>query len=125
MNPVSTPAAPAAIGPYSQAIVHGGVVYCSGQIPLDPATMTLVGGSVADQTRQVLHNLGAVLAAAGVGPEHVLQTTVYLVDMQDFAEMNDIYAGFFGQHKPARATVAVAGLPKGARVEIACIAALR
>ncbi len=125
MNSVSTPNAPAAIGPYSQAIVHGGTVYCSGQIALDPVTMTLVTGSVTHETHQVLTNLGAVLTAAGSGLALVLQTTVYLADMSDFAEMNKVYEDFFGSHRPARATVAAAGLPKAARVEIACIAALR
>ncbi len=124
MNPVATPHAPAAIGPYSQAQVHAGLVYCSGQIALDPASMKLVTDSIADETRQVLTNLAAVLTAAGSGIDHVLQTTVYLADMQDFTAMNEVYSAFFGEHRPARATVA-AGLPRGARVEIACIAALR
>ena len=118
MNAVSTPDAPAAIGPYSQAVLHGGLVYCSGQIALDPATGAVVEGGVPEQTRQVLRNLGAVLAAAGSGPERVLKTTVYLRDMADFSAMNTVYAEFFGSARPARATVAVAGLPRDVRVEI-------
>lgn len=125
MTPIHTPLAPAAIGPYSQAMAFGGLVYCSGQIALDPGTLTLVRGTVADETRRALTNLDAVLAAAGSDRSLVLQTTVYLADMSDFAEMNEVYATFFGDHRPARATVAAAGLPKAARVEIACIAAQR
>ena len=125
MSPVATPHAPAAIGPYSQALVHAGLVYCSGQIALDPASMTLLSDSIPAETRQVLTNLAAVLTAAGSGVDHVLQTTVYLADMQDFTAMNEVYSDFFGEHRPARATIAAAGLPRGARVEIACIAALR
>jgi 2-iminobutanoate/2-iminopropanoate deaminase len=125
MTTISTPDAPAAIGPYSQAVAHGGLVYCSGQIPLDPATGALVGGEdVAAQTRQVLANLDAVLRAAGTSREHVLRTGVFLRDMADFAEMNAVYAAFFGEARPARATVAVAGLPRDVRVEIDCIAAV-
>jgi len=124
MNVVHSAAAPAAIGPYSQAIVHGGLVYCSGQIALDPTTGTLVVADVAGETRQVLANLQAVLAAAGSKPSDVLKTTVYLVDMGDFPAMNEVYGPFFAPHKPARATVAVAGLPRGVRVEIECIAAV-
>lgn len=124
MNSVSTPNAPAAIGPYSQAVVHAGVVWCSGQIALDPGRMEVVDGGVAEETTQVLANLDAVLRAAGSSPGRVLQTTVYLRDMADFAEMNAVYASFFGDHRPARATVAVAGLPRGVRVEIACVAAI-
>jgi len=124
MNAVSTPEAPAAIGPYSQAVVHGGVVWCSGQIALDPARMEIVSGGVAEETTQVLANLEAVLRAAGSSPSRVLQTTVYLRDMEHFAEMNAVYAAFFGEHRPARATVAVAGLPRGVRVEISCVAAI-
>lgn len=124
MNSVSTPNAPAAIGPYSQAVVHAGVVWCSGQIALDPGRMEVVEGGVAEETTQVLANLDAVLRAAGSAPSRVLQTTVYLRDMADFAEMNAVYASFFGDHRPARATVAVAGLPRGVRVEIACVAAI-
>lgn len=125
MTPISTHSAPAAIGPYAQAIVHGGVVYCSGQIPLDPASAQVVEGDVAAQTRQVLANLEAVLVAAGSGLDCVLKTTVYLRDMADFGAMNGVYAERFGDWRPARATVAVAGLPRDVRVEIDCVAALR
>lgn len=122
---VSTPDAPAAIGPYSQAIVHAGLVYCSGQVALDPATKELVPGGVEAQTRQVLKNLGNVLAAAGSSFERVLKTTVYLKDMGDFAAMNAVYGEHFLSAPPARATVEVARLPKDARVEIDCVAALK
>ncbi len=119
---VSTPDAPKAIGPYSQAIVHGQMVYTAGQVALDPATMELVPGGVAEQAERVLTNLRAVLAAAGCGLGQVIKTTVYLVDMADFSAMNEVYARHFGDHRPARSTVAVAGLPKGARVEIDVVA---
>jgi 2-iminobutanoate/2-iminopropanoate deaminase len=119
---VSTPDAPKAIGPYSQAIVHGQMVYTAGQVALDPATMELVPGGVAEQSERVFVNLRAVLAAAGSGLEQVVKATVYLVDMADFGAMNEVYAKHFGEHRPARSTVAVAGLPKGARVEIDVIA---
>ncbi|MSQ02982.1 MAG: RidA family protein [Myxococcales bacterium] len=122
MTPISTTLAPAAIGPYSQAMVHGGLCWCSGQIALDPATGAVVEGGVAEQTRRVLANLDAVLLAAGSERHHVLRTTVYLRDMADFAAMNTEYAAFFGSARPARATVAVAGLPKEVRVEIDCVA---
>lgn len=121
---VSTPNAPGAIGPYSQAIVHRGQVFCSGQIGLDPATGKLVDGGIAAQTERALQNLEAVLAAAGTSLAMVLRTTVFLATMDDFAAMNDVYAKRFGTVRPARSTVAVAGLPRGARVEIDCIAAL-
>lgn len=117
--PVSSPNAPAAIGPYSQAVVHQGLVYCSGQIAAD-----LAQAPVAEQTAQVLRNLEAVLTAAGATRDSVLKTNVYLRDMADFAAMNEVYAAFFGAHKPARATVAVAGLPRDVRVEIDCVAAV-
>ena len=122
---VSTPGAPKAIGPYSQAIVHGGLVYTAGQVALDPATMELVAGGVAEQADRALTNLAAVLAAAGSGLDRVIKTTVYLVDMADFGAMNEVYARHFGDHRPARSTVAVAGLPKGARVEIDVIAVIK
>jgi len=124
MTLVATPNAPAAIGPYSQAVAHGGIVYCSGQIALDPETGAMLDGDVGQQTRQVLKNLDAVLHAAGTGRARVLRTTVYLRDMADFSAMNLVYTEFFGDARPARATVAVAGLPRDARVEIDCIAAL-
>ena len=122
---VSTPGAPKAIGPYSQAIVHGGLVYTAGQVALDPATMELVPGGVAEQADRALTNLTAVLAEAGSGLDRVVKTTVYLVDMADFGAMNEVYARHFGSHRPARSTVAVAGLPKGARVEIDVIAVIK
>ena len=122
---VSTPGAPKAIGPYSQAIVHGGLVYTAGQVALDPATMELVPGGVAEQADRALSNLTAVLAEAGSGLDRVMKTTVYLVDMADFGAMNEVYARHFGTHRPARSTVAVAGLPKGARVEIDVIAVIK
>jgi 2-iminobutanoate/2-iminopropanoate deaminase len=122
---VSTDKAPKAIGPYSQAVRIDGLVYTAGQIPLDPATMELVEGSIEAQTLQVLTNLKHVLEAAGSDINHVVKTTVFLADMNDFAAMNTIYAEFFTENPPARSTVAVAGLPKGARVEIEAIALLR
>lgn len=123
---VSTPDAPAAIGPYSQAVVHAGLVYCSGQIALDPRTGELVEGDVAAQTRQVLTNLAHVLEAAGSGLDHVLKTTVYLKSIGEFPRMNEVYGTFFPEKAPpARATVEVARLPRDARVEIDCVAVLR
>ncbi len=119
---VSTPDAPAAIGPYSQAVQVHGVVFCSGQIGLDPATGKLVEGGVIEQATQALNNLGAVLRASGSAPHRVLKTTVFLKDMADFPAVNGIYASFFGEHKPARATVAAAGLPMNALFEIECTA---
>ncbi|GAB6062445.1 RidA family protein [Deferrisoma palaeochoriense] len=119
---VSTDQAPKAIGPYSQAVVAGGFVFCSGQIPLDPETGEMVAGDIREQTRRVLENLRAVLEAAGSGLERVVKTTVFLADMGDFAAMNEVYAGFFPDRPPARAAVAVAALPKGARVEIEAVA---
>jgi 2-iminobutanoate/2-iminopropanoate deaminase len=122
MQIIKTPQAPEAIGPYSQAVTAGNLVFCSGQIPLDPATMKLIEGTVAEQTAQVFKNLSAVLKAAGSGLDKVVKTTVFLKDMNDFVEMNETYAAFFGEHKPARATVEVARLPKDVKVEIECIA---
>ena len=120
---VTTPNAPAAIGPYSQAIVAAGLVHCSGQIALDPSTGTLLDGPVAAQAERVLENLKAVLAAAGTSLARVVKTTVYLQRIEDFAEVNAVYARFFeGDTPPARATVAVRALPKGALVEIDCVA---
>lgn len=124
MIPVSTALAPAAIGPYSQAIVHGGLAWCSGQIALDPVTGQVVEGDVAVQTARVLANLEAVLQAAGTGKNRVIRTTVYLRTMEDFPAMNQVYAAFFGETHPARATVAVAGLPRNVAVEIDCVAAV-
>jgi len=121
---IATDHAPKAIGPYSQAIKAGNLLYCSGQIPLDPATGALVQGDLAAQTRRVLDNVGAILAAAGTGFDRVVKTTVFLADMNDFAAMNEVYATYFTSPAPARSTVAAAGLPKGARIEIEVIAAL-
>ncbi len=124
MNAVHTEKAPAAIGPYSQAIDSGtGLVFVSGQLPIDPATGAFPQGGVAEQTRQSLTNAKAILAAAGVGLENVVKTTVFLADMGDFAAMNEVYAQFFSAPFPARSAVAVKTLPKGALVEIKCIAA--
>lgn len=122
MDFVRTPDAPAAIGPYAQAVRHQNLVFCSGQLPLDPTTLQLSGDTAAAQTRVVLQNLDAVLRAAGSSLSAVVKTTVYLLDMNDFAAMNGVYAERFGTHTPARATVQVARLPKDARVEIECIA---
>ena len=124
LEAVITAAAPAPVGPYSQAVKAGGVLYCSGQIALDPLTGAMVGaGDVEAETRQVLSNLKAVLEAGGSSPGQVLRTTVFLADLADFALVNGIYAEVFGEGvSPARACVEVAALPKGARVEIDCIA---
>jgi len=122
---VATEEAPAAIGPYSQAVVAGGVVYASGQIPLDPKTGEVERGDVGAQTHRVFRNLRAVLQAAGSDLDHVLRCTVYLSDMADFGTVNGIYAEYFGDHRPARATVQAAGLPKGVDVEIDAIALQR
>ncbi len=119
---VKTEHAPAAIGPYSQAIKTGGMVFAAGQIPLDPATGQMVSGDVQAQTERVLENIRAVLAAAGASLEAVVKTTVFLKSMGDFAAMNEVYARYFTGAAPARSTVAVADLPRGALVEIECIA---
>ena len=119
---VSTEKAPGAIGPYSQAIKAGGMVFCSGQIPIDPETGGFISEVVSEQTDQVLKNLSAVLDAAGTGLDRVVKTTVFLADMNDFAEMNEVYGKYFSDNKPARATVQAARLPRDARVEIDCIA---
>jgi 2-iminobutanoate/2-iminopropanoate deaminase len=120
---VSTDSAPAAIGPYSQAIILDGMIYCSGQIGLDPASGQLVEGDVRAQTERAVQNLAAVLEAAGSSLANVVKTTVFLTNMGNFAAMNEVYATFFGDEPPARSTVAVAELPKGAQVEIEAIAA--
>jgi 2-iminobutanoate/2-iminopropanoate deaminase len=119
---ISTDQAPGAIGPYSQAIKAGGMMFCSGQIPIDPATGEFVSGGVAEQTEQVFTNLVAVLRAGGLSLDNVVKTSVFLADMADFAAMNEVYGKYFETNKPARATVQAAGLPKGALVEIDCIA---
>lgn len=123
MKQVNTPAAPAAIGPYSQAIEHGGFVFVSGQLPIDPATGNFPEGGVEAQTRQSLLNLKAILEEAGSSMASVVKTTVFLADMGDFAAMNGVYAEFFKAPFPARCAFAVKTLPKGALVEIDCIAA--
>ena len=122
MRTIATDAAPKAIGPYSQAIETDRFVYTAGQVALDPKSGELVGRTTAEQTEQVFANLKAVLAAAGTSLGSVVKTTVYLADMADFAQMNEVYARHFGAHKPARSTVQAAGLPKSARVEIDVIA---
>lgn len=119
---VFTEKAPKAIGPYSQAVHIGDLVYTAGQVGLDPATMELVPGGIEEQTRQVLVNLANVLEAAGTDVSRVVKTTVFLKDMNDFAQMNAVYAATFSENPPARTTVAAAGLPKGALVEIECVA---
>lgn len=121
---VSTENAPGAIGPYSQAIKAGGMVFCSGQIPIDPVTGEFVSADVGEQTVQVLKNLGEVLKAAGTSLDNVVKTTVFLADMNDFAVVNEVYGRYFTDNKPARATVQAARLPRDARVEIDCIAIL-
>jgi 2-iminobutanoate/2-iminopropanoate deaminase len=122
MNIVSTPDAPAAIGPYSQATVANGLVFTAGQIALDPATMQVVEGDVAAQTERVMENLRAVLRQAGTDLSGVVKTTVFLRDMNDFTAMNEVYGRHFGEHKPARSTVQAARLPRDVAVEIDCIA---
>ncbi|MGM0576278.1 MAG: RidA family protein [Myxococcota bacterium] len=120
---IETAAAPAAIGPYSQAVQVGGTTWCSGQIPLDPETGDVVGeGDVAAQTRQVMKNLFAVVAAAGHGVEDIVKTTIYVTDMGDFATVNEAYEQALAGHRPARATVQVGALPKGVDVEIDAVA---
>lgn len=119
---ISTPKAPAAIGPYSQAIRVGNLVYTSGQIPIDPATGAFVEGGIKEQTRQSLTNVRAILAEAGLAMSDVVKTTVFMADMNDFAEMNAVYAEFFAEPYPARSAVAVKTLPKGALVEIEVVA---
>jgi 2-iminobutanoate/2-iminopropanoate deaminase len=123
MQIVDTAAAPRAIGPYAQATMTDTLLYTAGQIALDPATMEVVTGGVTEQTEQVMRNLGAVLEAAGLTFSSVLKTTVFLQDMSDFAAMNEVYGKHLGTHRPARSTVAVAGLPRGVRVEIELVAA--
>ena len=124
MKAISTIKAPAAIGPYSQAIYVGNLVFTSGQIPIDPATGTIVEGGIKEQTRQSLTNVKAILEGAGLSMGHVVKTTVFMADMNDFADMNSVYAEFFAEPYPARSAVAVRTLPKGALVEIEAIAEL-
>ena len=120
----STPRAPRAIGPYSQATRANGLLFTAGQVGFDPATGELVDGGIAEQTERVLENVRAILEAEGLDLASVVKTTVFLVDMADFAAMNTVYALAFGEHRPARSTVAVAALPRGARVEIEAVAVL-
>ena len=120
---VSTPQAPRPIGPYSQGVISGGLLFCSGQIALDPATGELIEGDVAAQTERVLQNLIAVLREAKMGPENVVKTTVYLADMADFSRMNEVYGRYLGKQPPARTTIQAAALPRNVRVEIDVIAA--
>ncbi|MES2123801.1 MAG: RidA family protein [Gemmatimonadota bacterium] len=120
---IATPKAPQAIGPYSQAVIANGMLYSAGQIALDPNTMEIVAGGIVEQSEQVMQNLTAVLAAAGMTLSNVVKTTVFLQDMAEFAAMNEVYARHFGDHRPARSTVAVAGLPRNVRVEIEVVAA--
>jgi 2-iminobutanoate/2-iminopropanoate deaminase len=122
---ISTAEAPEPIGPYSQAVTAAGLLFASGQIPLDPKTNQLVTGDIEVQAERVLENLMAVLRAAGLGPEQVLKTTIYLADMADFPRVNQVYARFFSSQPPARSTVQAAGLPKGVGVEMDVIAELR
>lgn len=122
LKEVSSPEAPAAIGPYSQAIVHNGLVYCSGQIPLDPQSGQLISGSIEEETHQVMKNLRAVLRAAGSELSGIIRTTIYLQNLENFAKVNEVYASYLSKPFPARATVQVAKLPRGASVEIDAIA---
>ena len=119
---VASDGAPKAVGPYSQAVAAGDLIFCSGQIPLDPATGQMVEGDIAVQTARVLDNLSAVLTAAGSDLAHVVKTSVFLADINDFTAMNEAYAQRFGAHRPARATIEAGKLPRGAKIEIECIA---
>lgn len=121
---ISAPGAPPAIGPYSHAVSAGGLLFCSGQIPLDPATGELVGATSAEQARRCLENLGAVCDAADTSLQQAVRLTVYMTDLAAFAEVNEVYGGFFGDEPPARVTIGVAQLPKGAQVEIDAVVAL-
>jgi 2-iminobutanoate/2-iminopropanoate deaminase len=120
---VSSPQAPTPIGPYSQGVISGGLLFVSGQIPLDPSTGELVQGDIEAQVERVLQNVMAILKEAKMGPEHVVKATVYLADLADFPRMNEVYGRYLGKEPPARSTIQVAALPKGARVEIDVIAA--
>jgi len=122
MKQIKTEKAPAAIGPYSQGILSGSLLFTSGQIPLDPAAGILVSGGIQSETKQVLENLKAVLEAGGAGLKDVVKTTVYMADLSEFAQMNEVYGIYFSGEPPARSTVGVASLPRGARVEIEAVA---
>ncbi len=121
---ILTASAPAPIGPYSQAIQIGDLLFCSGQIALDPVSGEMKNSSLEEETRQVLANLSALLTAGGASTDFVIKTTIFLIDMNDFALVNGIYAEYFGESKPARSTVAVSALPKGAKIEIEAIASI-
>jgi len=122
MTQIKTEKAPAAIGPYSQGILSGSLLFTSGQIPLDPAAGSLVSGGIQSETKQALENLKAVLEAGGAGLKDVVKTTVYMADLSEFAQMNEVYGSYFSGEPPARSTVGVASLPRGARVEIEAVA---
>ena len=122
---INTSSAPQAIGPYSQAVKAGGFVFVSGQIPLDPATGEVISGSIEEETARVLDNIKAVLGAAGLDLDDVVKTTIYLTDLGDFARVNEVYGGYFTSEPPSRATVGVAALPRGVRVEIDAIAVVK
>lgn len=124
LQSLATDKAPAAIGPYSQAVKFGDLLFCSGQIPLDPVSGEMSSGGINEQAERVMQNISAVLSAAGVGFDDVIKSTIYLVDMGDFAAVNEVYGRYFSSHKPARSTVAVKSLPRGALVEIEVLAAL-
>jgi 2-iminobutanoate/2-iminopropanoate deaminase len=124
LSAVSTASAPKALGPYSQAIRAGQFLFVSGQVPVDPATGELISGSIAEQTRRALQNVGEILSAGGASFQHVVRTTVYLADLSDFGAMNEVYATFFTAPQPARSTIQAARLPKDARIEIDVIAFL-
>ncbi|OGR25836.1 MAG: reactive intermediate/imine deaminase [Desulfobacterales bacterium RIFOXYA12_FULL_46_15] len=124
MKQIIAKKAPAAIGPYCHAVVHGDLMFCSGQIPLDPETMTIVGETIEEQTRQVMKNIEAVLSEIGTTLNKIIKTTIFLKSMDDFLQMNQIYEACLKGHKPARSTVEVARLPKDVRIEIECIAAI-
>ena len=119
---IKTPLAPAAIGPYSQGVLAGETLYCSGQIPIDPDGGGLISGTIEAETERVLENLGAVLRAASMDYENVVRCTVYLTSMDDYAQVNEVYAQYFSESPPAREAVAVAALPRGARIEVSCVA---
>jgi 2-iminobutanoate/2-iminopropanoate deaminase len=122
MKTISTPNAPSAIGPYSQAIQSGNLLFCSGQLGIDPSTGKLIGDDTVSQTQQIMKNIKALLTAANLDTSHIIKTTIFLLSMDDFKLVNEIYASGLGEHKPARSTVQVAGLPLGAKIEIECIA---
>ncbi|MFN5224314.1 MAG: RidA family protein [Bacteroidota bacterium] len=121
---IRSASAPAPIGPYSQAVRVGNLIFCSGMIALDPVTGQLIQDSIAAETKQVMHNIQALLQEAGAGFEHIVKTTIFLISMDDFGAVNEVYGSFFNDHFPARETVAVVGLPKNARVEISVTVAM-